>query len=271
MRSNSVVLPAPLGPMMPTISPWARSNETSSTAADAAEATRTSAAPTCERRRPTRVGVVGAGRRPDRRRPGSATVARPVARASAVRLAVPSARRQARSAPFEEHRAQDVGPLEQLGGRAVEADLALLHEVRACRPGSSATFTDCSTRMIVVPWSRMARTMLEQLLDDHRGEAERQLVDHQQARAATGTPCRARASAAGRPRGCRPGRRGARAAPGTARAPRRRARRGRLWSLRSSQPADPQVLGDGERREHALAAGHLRDARARRSRRAARG
>ena len=31
---------------------------------------------------------------------------------------------------LEEHRAQHVGPFEQLGGRAVEADLALLHEVR---------------------------------------------------------------------------------------------------------------------------------------------
>ena len=36
----------------------------------------------------------------------------------------------ARRRAFEEHRAQHVGPFEQLGGRAVEADLALLHEVR---------------------------------------------------------------------------------------------------------------------------------------------
>ena len=55
----------------------------------------------------------------------------------------------------------------------------------------SATLTDCSTRMIVVPLAWMARTMLEQLLDDDRRQAERQLVDHQQPRPRAGTPGRA--------------------------------------------------------------------------------
>ena len=46
----------------------------------------------------------------------------------------------------------------------------------------SATFTDCSTRMIVVPAALSSRTMLEQLAHDARCEPERELVDHEQPR-----------------------------------------------------------------------------------------
>ena len=46
----------------------------------------------------------------------------------------------------------------------------------------SATLTDCSTRMIVVPCVVDVAHDRQQLLDDDRREPERQLVDHQQPR-----------------------------------------------------------------------------------------
>ena len=83
--------------------------------------------------------------------------------------------------PFEEHRAQHVGPLEQLGGRAVEPDLALLHEVRGLGDGERDVHRlldedDRRARRLELPHD------LEQLADDARREPERQLVDHEQAR-----------------------------------------------------------------------------------------
>ena len=44
----------------------------------------------------------------------------------------------------------------------------------------SATLTDCSTRMIVVPSSASSPHHGQQLFDDDRRQAERQLVDHEQ-------------------------------------------------------------------------------------------
>ena len=69
----------------------------------------------------------------------------------------------------------------------------------ACSTSDSATFTDCSTRTTAVPSALIARTMLEQLTDDGRRQAEGQLVHEQQLRSAASSPCRARASAARRP------------------------------------------------------------------------
>ena len=124
-----------------------------------------------------------------------------------------------------------------------------------------ATFTDCSTRMIVVPRRRERAHDVEQLLDDDRRQAERELVDHQQPglgqeRHGERSICcwPPDRSAAGSSRRCAQDREAARAPRSIALA------RIGSRSRRSIQPATPEVLGDGERREHALAAGHLDDA-----------
>ena len=90
-RSNIVVLPAPFGPMTPTISRSWTSNVTPSTA-----------------------------RMPPKRRVSSSTAQGDgcVDRRSSAR----ACRRPARPTPAEEHRPQQVRPLEQLGGRPAEAD-----------------------------------------------------------------------------------------------------------------------------------------------------
>ena len=100
----------------------------------------------------------------------------------------------------------------------------------------SATFTDCSTRMIVVPCVAQLAAGREELLDDHRRQPEGQLVDHQQARLREERHRRARASAAGRPRGWRPAPAGACRAPGTARGP-ARCRRAAALGVVPVQPA----------------------------------
>ena len=82
---------------------------------------------------------------------------------------------------LEEHRAQEVGPLEQLRG-GPEKRISPFSMKYAVSATVRATFTDCSTRMIVVPCVLMLAQHREQLLDDHRRQAERQLVDHQQPR-----------------------------------------------------------------------------------------
>ena len=71
--------------------------------------------------------------------------------------------------------------LEQLGRRAVEADLALLHEVRVLRDGERDVdrLLDEDDRR---PDGVDVLDDLQQLLDDHRRETERELVDHQQLR-----------------------------------------------------------------------------------------
>ena len=249
MQSISVVLPAPLWPMRPRISPVAQLEVDVVDGGDAAEALEHVAALEHDgasvgggtRGR----GVHGQGRR-RRRRPAVLLVV-------GLRLA---ARRRA----GDEHRAEDVGPVEQLRGRAREADLALLHEHG--------------------PLGQVQRHV-DRLLDDRRSW------------------CRG-VDLAGRPRGAGPTIVGARprdsssiisssgrviSAPPRASiccSPPERLPAICLYrSLRignssedlvagglepvlvlADEPAgEPQVLGDGEGGEHALAAGHERDAR----------
>ena len=126
IRSKSVVLPAPFGPMMPRISP-ARDVER-----------RRRRARGCRRSASTTPRDLERGRSPSRRRCADRCA---VGGATRGRVAVDVHDRRAvdveldRRRALEEHRAQHVGPLEQLGGRAVEADLALLHEVRRLGDG----------------------------------------------------------------------------------------------------------------------------------------
>src|SRR4051812_14601917 len=82
---------------------------------------------------------------------------------------------------LEEHRPQDVGAFEQLRGGAVEANFALLHEHSPLgqREGHVHRLLDQhdgDTTAVDVT------NDVEQTLDDQRGEAERELVDHQQLR-----------------------------------------------------------------------------------------
>ena len=101
-----MVLPAPFGPMIPRISPWRTARSTSFTARMPPKLTdrpRVSRAIGCSWPQELQVGE----RSPvDERR--SAVVAA--------------------AGALEEHGAQDVGAVEQVGGGPVEADLALLHE-----------------------------------------------------------------------------------------------------------------------------------------------
>ena len=164
MRSNSVVLPAPFGPMRPRISP-SRTRERHVVTA---------------RMPPKRIGDARAPRAPAFPRPPSRDgSARRRRRRRRPRVAAPRSRRRRRRAPSRNTDAQDVGPVEQVGGRAVEADLALLHE-DAARPAVRATFTDCSTRTTVVPWRGWRATIPSSCSTTIGRQAERQLVDHQQ-------------------------------------------------------------------------------------------
>ena len=158
-----------------------------------------------------------------------------------------------RRRPFQEHRAEDVGPLEQLAGGAVEADLALLHEVRRLGHGQRHVdrllHEDHRGALLLEPLHRH-----EQLGDHARREAERELVDHQQPRArqqrhgegehlllAAAEVGRGLAASGPRARGTSP----APAPPPAA----------RLVSVAIEPAGEPQVLLDGQRREHALPAG----------------
>ena len=164
MQSISVVLPAPLWPMSPRISPSRSCEVDVVDGGDAAEALGeldgTRAAPGVAVR-----GVdplAGASRRPW----PALTLAGAVAVGGA--------------GAGDEHRAQDVGPVEQLGGRALEAHLALLHEhgpLGQVAGPRSPTARRCT---IVVPRRWISRTTSSSWPTIGRRQAERQLVDHQQ-------------------------------------------------------------------------------------------
>ena len=147
-----MVLPAPFGPMMPTISPGATLQRHVVDGADAAEAhgevgdlerrhrgsvdsgvaaIATVAgvdAPRAVAARAVACPSPSAGGRRPLPLPGARRGRPPLAGAS-------RGRRRPGAGALEEHRAQHVGAVEQLGGRAVEPDLALLHEVRRLGDG----------------------------------------------------------------------------------------------------------------------------------------
>ena len=211
-----MVLPAPLGPMTPTISPGPTSTLTPSTAAYAPKATVSSTA------RSTGAPGSGGRSRPPLRRPcvgvlpGDLDIARPAAPAPRNTERSRSGRSsRSAAAPHEPH----LAPFEEdaaLGDLEGHVDRLLDHDQRRAL---AAQVIDEA----------------QQLGDDRRCEPERELVDHQQPGRMTTAMAR-RASAAGRPTGCRPARRRGRPGPGTARAPwpaRRPCRRSR----RCSQPA----------------------------------
>ena len=112
MRSKTVVLPAPLGPISPSVSPRRRSNETSSTATIPPNRF---VRPLVERT----IGCEAAPSGPSSRVTGG----RPAAlRACVVPVALCS---------VEEDRSQEVTSSQELGGGPFEPDLTLLHEVGA--------------------------------------------------------------------------------------------------------------------------------------------
>ena len=81
--------------------------------------------------------------------------------------------------PPQEDRAQQVVALEQLGGRAVEADVPALDE-EGVPARLMARFTLCSTRITVVAVGVDPADDAHQPVDGHGRQAEGQLVDHQQ-------------------------------------------------------------------------------------------
>ena len=227
--SKSVVLPAPLAPTNPTISPRPTANDTSSSATTPPKCFPIPST-TSRGARSSASGRVGATGR-----------------------AVPVASRVA-----DEHRADEVVALDQLGGRALEADLAVLEEVRAVGDAQREV-----ERLFDDQHGRPRRAQLvagcvDDVLGDRRREPEGQLVDEQHVR----------------PRDQRHREReqlllAAREVARRLAHPRREHREPfeRLadvvvGDLRSrTQPArEPQVLRDRERREHAFAARCVPDA-----------
>ena len=166
MQSISVVLPAPLWPMRPRISPSRSCEVDVVDGGDAAEALHDAAA--LEQRPARPRGSRGSRPAPRLAMPSSGSSA-----------SAASARRSAAGGAGDEHRAQDVGPLEQLGGRALEAHLALLHEhgpLGQVEGHVDRLLDDHDRRAAAVDLAHD----LEQLADDGRRQAERQLVDHEQ-------------------------------------------------------------------------------------------
>ena len=86
--------------------------------------------------------------------------------------------RLARRRTLEEDRTEKVGSLEQIGGEAVEADRALLEEVGAIggvQRGVHRLLDDDHGDALGMEMAHH----IEQLLDQERAQAQRQLVDHQ--------------------------------------------------------------------------------------------
>ena len=150
MTSNSVVLPAPLGPMIPTISPWSACRVTSIRAA---------LPPNC-----------------------SETPRTSRARAAPSGAAAPPAGASDSEAFLHVNRPQQLGVGRQLVGRAGEAHGAVLHDVDPVghRHGDVHRLLHQQDGR-----SGVAHRLdgAQQLLDDKRGEPERELVDQEQVRA----------------------------------------------------------------------------------------
>ena len=236
MMSNSVVLPAPFGPMRPRISPSSSVEVDVVDGADAAEA-RARRSRTLER--PALGAAVGARRR------GACG-------------APPASCPPAPPAPCEEDRAQDVGAVEQLGGRPAEADLALLHEDGALGDGEGDVdrLLDEDDRRAVL--RGCARTMLEQLLDDRPARGRATARRSSAAAAWRGTPAPSVSICCSPPERLPASsseplaqEREELEAPARSRVARTSA------SSRYSHAARRRFSRDGQRREHALAAGHL--------------
>ena len=154
MQSNSVVLPAPFWPMSPRISPWRRSRSTSSTAWMPPKRLTMP-------RQESRTGASsagGAGRCPS----GAAAWPRAF---GPWRMNTDRSRsgRSSRSA---------VGPVKRTSPFSMNT--ARCASVRA-------TLTDCSTMHDRGAGGMDRAEHVEEVADDRRRQAERQLVDHQQA------------------------------------------------------------------------------------------
>ena len=158
---------------------------------------------------------------------------------------------------LEEHRSQHVGPLEQLGGRAVEPDLALLHEVRRLGDGERDVhrLLDEDDRGALARGARArcraagattvgARPSDSSSIMSRRGWPMNAMPEREHLLLAAG-------QVAGRL--VEPLAQDGEVAPAHARSPRDM----RLSLRRCSQPASRRFSAHGQRREHALAAGHL--------------
>ena len=183
MRSNSVVLPAPLGPMMPTISPGATAKRHVVDGPDAAE--RPGEARDLERRDrtasrrrtagPSPTGAVRPRRRRGRRRrrPGRRPAPRRRSRSlggAAARPAAAPSRNTDRSTSGRSS-SSAVGPWKRI------SPFSMKYASSASVERDVHRLLDEDDRGALVA---DAAHDLEELLDDHRRQAERQLVDQQQ-------------------------------------------------------------------------------------------
>ena len=267
ITSNSVVLPAPFGPMKPTISPAdrrrARRRSARRARRSASTRRRGRAGSVAGRRAPFVVPFAVAARLDDRARSStrSRTRRRPIAARSsarACRVAAPS--RNTERSTSGRSSSSAVGPWNRI------SPFSMKYAVSAI---VSARFTDCSTRMIVVPCAAMSRTSGSSCSTIVGREAERQLVDHQQARLLDERHAErehlllAAREVAGRL--VEP------VAQDREQLEHVLGRLGHVLLVLAVQPArEPEVLGDGQRREHALRRRAPARRRARRPRSAAR-
>ena len=174
-RRTAWSCPRRSGPMKPTISPAAAANDTSVQRARARRSACDTPSST-SRTRSRGVAVAVACRcavRAVRRRGARATVAAGRGRFGRSRARVAAPSRNTERSTSGRSSSSAVGPWKRI------SPFSMKYAVSAI---VSARFTDCSTRMIVVPLRGDVAHDRQQLLDDRRREPERQLVDHQQAR-----------------------------------------------------------------------------------------
>ena len=266
MRSNSVVLPAPFGPMMPRISPSCSWIDTSSTAVIPAKRFVTPCVSSMTLR-----SIIGTLRSGSRRATGLRSPRPPTGATRTSRAwwwrprpvrarprPSPPPRRWPPAAPSRKIERSRSGRSSSSGGEPVEPDRALLHEERLVGGGER----DVHRLLDEDHGDALLAELLhdvEELLDDERRQAERQLVDHEQ----LGLGEERHGQREHLLLATRELRRGV-VEPAAQRGEEVERVLGRRLGVRVVAPVDPQrdleVLGDAQRREHAPPAGHLDDA-----------
>ena len=171
-QSKKVVLPAPLWPMSPRISPSRSVRLMSSMAVMPPKVLRT----------PLHSRIAGASAEGGTRLPGSATTSAEEALAWTWRSDGPAS--GVTTVPSTEP-APAMKTERRMSGRSSRSPVRPLKRTSpfsrktARSASSSATLTDCSTTTIVVPVVVQQLDHLEELRHHGRGQAERELVDHE--------------------------------------------------------------------------------------------
>ena len=119
-------------------------------------------------------------------------------------------RRRSRSRPhvagdqlLAQVRLADLVVAEQVLGGVLQDDRAGFDDVAAVGPRSGPCARSARSAAPSVPWSLISLMIVEDLLHEHRRQAHRGLVEHQQVRVGSSAPGRSPASAARPPRAFR--------------------------------------------------------------------